>query len=96
VRTRDYELVMVISPAADEGRMQGIVERVHRLITQSGGNLTRHEAWGRRRLAYPIRRYTEGTYVYTRFTAPVQVSREVERVLRSTEDVLRHLLVKVE
>lgn len=93
---RDYELVLVVSPEVDDARTQALVERIHRLITERGGNLTKHETWGRKRLAYPIRNYKEGTYFFTQFQANTQTSREIEQALRVSEEVLRHLLVKVE
>lgn len=87
---------MVVSPEADDARTQSVVERIHRLITERGGKLTKHETWGRKRLAYPIRNYKEGTYFLTQFQADAQTSREIEQALRVSEDVLRHILVKVE
>ncbi|MCS7206824.1 MAG: 30S ribosomal protein S6 [Dehalococcoidia bacterium] len=96
VPIRDYELVLVISPEVDDARTQAVVDRVHRLITQKGGTLVQHESWGRKRLAYPIRNYKEGAYFFTRFQADAQTSRAIEQTLRVTEEVLRHLLVKVE
>jgi len=92
---RDYELVLVISPeVADEG-IPAVVEKVSQFITGRGGNVTEVNQWGRRRLAYPIKHFTEGNYVLTRIKLEATATAELEAGLRISEDILRHLLVKI-
>ena len=92
---RDYELVLVISPqVADEG-VPAIVERVTQFITGRGGSVTEVNNWGRRKLAYPIKHFTEGNYVLTRVKLEAKTTAELEACLQISEDILRHLLVKV-
>lgn len=93
---RDYELVMVLSPEVDEEGEAGIVERVTRFITERGGSLVNQEHWGTRRLAYPIQKFKEGKYVVTRFAFDPSSARELEANLKTSGQVLRHLLVKRE
>jgi small subunit ribosomal protein S6 len=95
-RTREYELVVVVSPAVDDAGAASTIERIHNLITSGGGTLTKHEPWGMRRLAYPIRDFTEGNYFLTQFSADPSSTQGIESALRLSENVLRHLLVKVE
>ena len=95
-RLRDYELVMVINPEADESQVAAMVERVTHFVTERGGTITEQANWGIRRLAYPIRRFQEGNYALTRFVLDAKDVLELERTLEATEDVLRHLVTKVD
>ncbi len=92
---RDYELVMVISPEVNEEEAANTLDRVARFITERGGSITNQEHWGLRRLAYPIDRFHEGNYFLTRLTLGPQIAKELEGSLRVSEEVLRHLLVRV-
>ena len=95
-REREYELLMVLSPALDEAGSSEAVENVHKLISDRGGNLTAQEDWGLKRLAYPLRDFREGNYHLARFTIEVGQLRDLEASLRLREEVLRHLLTRVE
>jgi len=95
-RTREYELVMVLSPEADEDRVTAITERVGNYITERGGTVSEPDNWGVRRLAYPIERFQEGHYVLTNFTLDAKDAEELDRSLNTYEDVLRHLVTKVD
>lgn len=95
-RTREYELVFIVSPAVDDEEAATTVERIHGVITGGGGTLVKHEPWGMRRMAYPIREFNEGNYFLTQFSADPASTRGLEGALRLSENVLRHLLVKVE
>lgn len=95
-RTRDYELVMVLSPEAAEEEVAAAVERVTEFITERGGEVSNHDTWGLRRLAYPIKRFQEGNYVLAHFSMDAAQLRELERSLIASEDVLRHLVTKVD
>lgn len=87
---------MVLSPALDQEEVDGTLERIHGIITGTGGELTNQENWGMRRLAYPIQDYTEGNYFLTRFTTDPEQTRPLENAIGLSEDILRHLLVRVE
>ena len=95
-REREYELLMVLSPALDETGSSNAVENVHKLISDRGGNLTAQEAWGLKRLAYPLQDFREGNYHLARFTIEVSQLRDLDASLRLREEVLRHLLTRVE
>ena len=94
IRTRDYELMMILSPEANEEEVSTMVDRVDGIISDGGGSVTDHETWGVRRLAYPILNFQEGNYVLTKFSANPTAIIELDRGLESAEGVLRHLVTK--
>jgi len=89
---RDYELGIVINPEVGDEQARAIVERVTQLISTNDGEVVRVNAWGRRRLAYPIERHRDGLYFYFDLILDPQSIVEIERTLRVNEDVIRHLL----
>jgi small subunit ribosomal protein S6 len=93
---RRYELMLVLRPDAPDERMSAIVDRTTRQIAADGGQIVKVAPWGRRRLAYPIERYREGSYHIIVFEAPSTTIVEIERTLLITEEVLRHLVTRVE
>ena len=93
---REYELVLVVSPEGGEEDFPATVDRVHGLIKDRGGEVKNVDRWGRRRLAYPLNRFTEGYYSITQFTLDPQDVRELESGIEVAEDVLRHLVVRME
>ena len=93
---RDYELVLVISPAVGDEGFPTTVERVSNFIKDRGGEVKDVDQWGRRRLAYPITRFTEGFYAVTHFSIEPTELRALEGNLGLAEDVLRHLVVRQE
>ena len=93
---REYELVLVVSPEAGEEGFPVTVDRVHGLIKERGGEVKNVDRWGRRRLAYTLDRFTEGYYSITQFTLDPQDVRGIEGSLDLAEDVLRHLVVRMD
>lgn len=93
---RRYELMLVLRPDVADDRSQAVIDRTTRQIVASGGQIVKVAPWGRRRLAYQIDRYREGSYHIILFEAPAAVIGEVERGLLITEEVLRHLVTRVE
>jgi small subunit ribosomal protein S6 len=93
---RRYELMLVIRPDIPDDRSQAIIDRTTRQIATSGGQIVKVAPWGRRRLAYPIDRHREGSYHIIIFEAPAEAIVEIERSLLITEELLRHLVTRVE
>jgi len=91
----DYELVVIVRTEAEEEGYEATIESVNNYITGHGGVVSDIERWGKRKLAYPIKRYGEGNYVLTRFQMKPEHNRELESNLRISEDVIRHLLIKL-
>ena len=76
---RRYELMLVIRPDVPDDRSQAIIDRATRQITTAGGQIIKVAPWGRRRLAYPIDRFREGSYHIVLFMAPADALVELER-----------------
>ena len=92
---RKYELVCIVQPELDENAFKGVVDRVSGWITEAGGSVDKVEVWGRRRLAYQIRKQREGQYVLMNVTLDPKATTGVERNIRYLETVLRHMLSAV-
>lgn len=93
---RRYELMLILRPDLPDDRTQAVLDRTTRGISGSGGQIVKLAPWGRRRLAYPIDRHREGSYHIVIFEAPAEAIAELERALLITEEVLRHLVTRVE
>jgi small subunit ribosomal protein S6 len=93
---REYELMVVLDPNLEDAAVDALNTRIQNMVTQRGGTIDSVDAWGRRRLAYPIGRYRDGVYILSRFQMPPNAAAEIERALKLTESVIRHLLVRAE
>ena len=93
---RRYELMLVLRPDVADDRAQAVIDRTTRQISAGGGQIVKVAPWGRRRLAYQIDRYREGSYHIILFESPGEAILEMERGLLITEEVLRHLVTRVE
>jgi len=93
---RDYEMVFVIKPDVAEENLNPIVDKVSLLITNRDGIISGMERWGKRKLAYPIKHFTEGYYILGRFKIRPSATREIEANLLISEEIIRFLLVKIE
>jgi small subunit ribosomal protein S6 len=91
---RRYELMLVLKPDAPDERAAAVIDRTTRYVVASGGQIVKVAPWGRRRLAYPIDRYREGSYHIVVFEGPAEAIAEMERSLQITEDVLRYLVTR--
>ncbi len=91
----DYELVAVISPEVDEEGVSKIVDKVTQSINNRGGAVDEIKNWGRRKLAYPVRKFLEADYVLARFKLMPKSVKELEAEISASRDILRYLVVKV-
>ena len=95
---REYELYLVIDAEAEEEEANAIIEKVTQLITagdgETNGEVIKAEARGKRRLDYPIGKAVESQDVILNFQTPPQALRDIERVLKLDEQVLRYLIVR--
>jgi small subunit ribosomal protein S6 len=89
----EYELLYIVSPRVPADDVANAIERVNALVTAQGGEVLSVDNWGRRRLAYPIRQYFEGTYVLMTLKMPPTGAVGIEAGLRLSEEVIRHLLI---
>jgi len=93
---RRYELMLIVRPDVPDDKNQAVIDRTTRQLVAAGGQIVKVAPWGRRRLAYPIDRHREGSYHIILFEAPAEALVELERSLLITEEVIRHLVTRVE
>jgi small subunit ribosomal protein S6 len=93
---RKYELVYVVSPDATEDQVTDLHTQVDAIVQRMGGTLEKTENWGRRKLAYEIGRHKEGTYVLEGILGSGELMKEIERRLKVSDLVIRHLVVRVD
>lgn len=91
---RNYELSLIVHPDVDEEGFNAVVEEVKRTVADNGGQVTEMDPWGKRRLAYPVRKCEEGYYVVMRAQMEQDAIPELERNLKLTENIIRYLLVR--
>src|SRR5215475_13944085 len=89
-----YEILLMLDPEQAEARQDEIVARTRELVEKNGGSWQSHDAWGRRRLAYPIEHKEEGVYHLVVFDAEAETLEEISRVLKIDDAVLRHLATR--
>ncbi len=92
---RDYELVAIVNPELDEEGVSKIIDRVTQSINSRGGEVEETKKWGKRKLAYPIRKFMEAEYVLARFQLMPQSIKELETEISASEDILRYLVINV-
>ncbi|MDN5293391.1 MAG: small subunit ribosomal protein [Eubacteriales bacterium] len=91
---RSYEVMFIVKPDLSEEETTAVIEKFKNLIVKHGGEVTAEDRWGLRKLAYEIQKYREGYYVVMKFKAPAEFSRELDRVLRITDEVMRHIIIR--
>jgi len=90
---REYEMVFIVRPDLDEDAFNEVVEKVKSWISEPGGQVTNVDLWGKRRLAYPIRKQVEGQYVLMSINMSPAIGSELERNLRLMDPVIRYLIL---
>ena len=93
---RNYEVAFIAHPDMDENSLNSLLEKARGWVTAAGGQVTNVDLWGRRRLAYPIRKQKEGQYVFMQTQMTPAATREVERNLRLTEQVMRFMIIRAD
>jgi small subunit ribosomal protein S6 len=91
-----YELALVLSPALEDEARAEELKKAQDLIERFGGKIESVDDWGKRRLAYEIKKLNEGYYSFTSFEAPATTPAEMESRLRIMENVLRYLIIRKE
>ncbi len=91
---RNYELVFVARPDLDENALNDVIQRVSNWITENSGQIDKVEQWGKRRLAYPIRKQNDGFYVLMNLNLMPAFVPQLERNLRYLEQVMRFLIIQ--
>ena len=92
---RAYEVMYIIKPAEDEV-IDGVVAKFEKLLTNNGAAIEKTDRWGKRKLAYLIDDLAEGYYVLVDFSDEPAAVKELDRVMKITDEVMRHMIVKKE
>jgi small subunit ribosomal protein S6 len=95
-QSRQYELVYIVTPDASDQEVADLHTQIEQIIQRFNGTLDKTENWGRRKLAYEIGHHREGTYVVETITGPGELMKEIDRRLRVIDQVIRHLVVRVD
>ena len=90
---RHYESVVIINAALEDDKIEEVIKKIHTTLTDGGAEITDEERWGRKRLAYPIRKAKTGYYLVTRFTAEPSFIAKLDRFYRLEENIFRSLIV---
>ena len=88
-----YEVMYIVKPVEDEA-CEAVVAKFEKLITANGGNVEKTDRWGKRRLAYEIQDLNEGIYVLVTFQADAAAVKELDLVMKITDEVLRHMIIR--
>lgn len=89
---RKYELMLAINPQLEEEELTSLIEKVKKIISKEKGEVTNINKWGKRKLAYEIKDFTEAIYVVMKFNIDELSISEFERVLKLEEKIIRYLL----
>jgi small subunit ribosomal protein S6 len=92
----NYEMVVIASADLDEEGLTALNQRVADWIKAGGGTEPQTSVWGRRRLAYVIRKRTDGIYVQYNYQMAPEASRDLDRNLKIDENVIRHMIVRLD
>jgi small subunit ribosomal protein S6 len=93
---RDYEIMFIVEPTLSDSDIETIQERLRELAVSRGAEVKKLAVWERRRMAYPIKGRRDGIYLLAEFRAEPSVVKELDRQLSATENVLRHMVVRLD
>ena len=93
---KKYETIFILDPSFDEEAVKASIEKFKGVIENGGGTVENVDEWGKRKLAYEIEKNTEGYYTLVNFSANPELPRELDRIFRITDTVIRHIIVKEE
>ncbi len=93
---RTYEVMYIVRPDVEEADLDKLIEGFSQVVTNGGGEVTNVEKWGRRRLAYLVRKFQDGIYILMFITADGPLVAELERRLRVTEPVIKFITVRTD
>ena len=91
---RDYEIVWILGDGAGDNEGRASAEKIRELVSSLGGKTTAVKPWGKRSLAYPIERYTEGFYIESQFSLDPSKANDFRRAIDADREIIRHIIVK--
>ncbi len=92
---RKYEVVIIVKPGEEEA-INATITKFENIIKNTGGNVDKIDRWGKKRLAYEVKDFMDGFYTLINFTSEPATVFELERVLKITDEVLKHMVIKLE
>ena len=92
---RKYEVMFIVKPLEEEAT-NAVITKFENLINNNGGQVEKIDRWGKKRLAYIVKDFTEGFYVLVNFTAVPATILELDRIMKITEDILKFMIIKVD
>lgn len=92
---RKYEIIFIVRPL-DEEATNAVIDKFAKLIAANGGTIEKEDRWGKKRLAYEIKKETEGFYVLFYTNCEPDCINECDRVMKITDEVLKHMIVRSE
>jgi len=92
---RNYEIMFIVKPL-DEEATNAVITKFENLINSNGGQVDKIDRWGKKRLAYVVKDFTEGFYVLVNFSAVPATILELDRIMKITEDVLKFMIVRID
>lgn len=92
----EYELVFILAPNLKEKEQKEQQAKVEKLISGLKGKIIKKDVWGKKKLAYPIKKFEEGTYIKFDFELPKEKISSWDKLMRREENIIRYLLVRVE
>lgn len=94
---REYEAVFILAPTLDEEQIQAIIDSLQQAAEERGAKVANVDRWGRRRLAFPVKKHTDGLYViFTLLADTNHAVRELERRVKVSESIIRFLTIRVD
>ncbi|MGL4760089.1 MAG: 30S ribosomal protein S6 [Sarcina sp.] len=93
---RNYEMIFVMNPSLDDEAVKAMIEKFTGIVENGGGAIENVDFWGKRRLAYEIKKVSEGFYTLVNFSAGTELPKELDRVFKITDGIIRHIIVKKE
>jgi len=93
---RHYELVCIVHPDLDEVAFNDVIEKIKGWVVDTGGSVDKVEIWGRKRLAYAIKKHREGQYVLFNLSLEPNAITTMDQNLRFMEQVIRYMISSVE
>ena len=93
---KKYDLVSILRPTTEDNTVDEIHKNITEIITSNGGKVEEQGVWKKRKLAYQIDTFDEGIYTITSFEGSAKLPNELDRVLKISDDVIRHKVLKME
>lgn len=89
-----YELIYIVNPNISEEVLPDSINKVNDIVAKAGGSVVETIQWGRKKLSYPIKKFTEGSYILSKVETDTTSIRKIDTNLKMNDDVLRHLVIR--